>query len=81
MGLVLMLEWQVGCINYSECQLSIVVPAWNYASRLPVCLHSVIDQLNERCELIVVDDGSTDGTLEVLKSWRLQGLSATRLLD
>jgi glycosyltransferase involved in cell wall biosynthesis len=66
-----MLEWQVGCANDREYQLSVVVPAWNYASRLPVCLQSVIDQLNERCELIVVDDGSTDDTLEVLKAFRI----------
>lgn len=47
--------------------ISIVVPAYNYASSLPRALESVICQLTPDCELLVVDDGSTDETPQVLQ--------------
>lgn len=46
--------------------LSVVIPAYNYADRLERCLESVLCQLTEQAELIVVDDGSTDDTPAVL---------------
>ena len=49
--------------------LSIVIPAYNCANFLDECLRSVLDQLPEDCELVVVDDGSTDGTADVLTSY------------
>ena len=49
--------------------LSIVIPTYNCADYLDECLHSVLDQLPEDCELVVVDDGSTDGTTDLLASY------------
>lgn len=46
--------------------LSFVIPAYNYAVTLPRAVVSVIDQLDDRSELLVIDDGSTDATPEVL---------------
>lgn len=46
--------------------ISIVIPAYNYADKLPRAVNSVLKQLTERHELIVIDDGSTDNTQEVL---------------
>lgn len=50
-----------------DCLLSIIVPTYNYADRLPRCLGSVLPQLTEECELIVVDDGSTDDTDKLIR--------------
>lgn len=48
--------------------LSVVVPAYNYAGYLNRCLSSVLQQMSEGVELIVIDDGSTDDTPDVARS-------------
>lgn len=57
--------------------LSVVIPAYNYASMLPRALHSVLTQMSPRVELIVVDDGSTDETPQLLAGFEVPaGLQA-----
>jgi 4,4'-diaponeurosporenoate glycosyltransferase len=51
--------------NPSREPVSIVVPAKDEAERLPVLLASLRPQLRPDDELLVVDDGSTDGTAEL----------------
>lgn len=50
----------------SAITLSVIVPYFNEAEVLP-SLHSrlagVLDALPERCEIIYIDDGSSDGSL------------------
>lgn len=46
-------------------QVSVVIPAYNYANFLPGAIASVLAQASVDLELIVVDDGSTDETPEV----------------
>lgn len=47
-------------------KVSVVVPTYNYAHFLPDCLESLTDQGMQDFEVVVVNDGSTDNTLEVL---------------
>ncbi|MGD9612285.1 MAG: glycosyltransferase family 2 protein [Kiritimatiellia bacterium] len=47
---------------------SVVVPVYNGASCLPRCLASLHRQTHPRVEILVVDDGSTDGTPELVKT-------------
>ena len=49
--------------------LSVVIPTYNCKSYLGECLGSVLEQLPKNYELIVVDDGSTDGTVRQLSSY------------
>ena len=49
--------------------LSIIVPTYNGAPYLSECLHSVLDQLPEDYELIVVGDGSKDDTKIILEGF------------
>lgn len=48
--------------------LSIVVPTFNYGHMLRRSLESVLSQMTGECELVVIDDGSTDDTAAVLES-------------
>jgi len=51
-------------------KVSIVIPTYNHARYLPYALNSVINQSYANLEVIVIDDGSTDGTSEVVKPYR-----------
>lgn len=46
--------------------ISVVIPNWNGASLLPSCLDSLRRQTYPHFQTIVVDDGSTDGSLQIL---------------
>lgn len=48
---------------------SIIVPTWNAAVTLGACLDSVVRQTCSDFELVLVDGGSTDGTLDIANSF------------
>jgi len=52
-----------------EFLLSVIIPTYNCKEYLDATLGSVLQQLPEDEELIIVDDGSTDGTREMLSSY------------
>ncbi len=45
--------------------LTIIVPAYNIVPYLPRCIHSITAQTYGHLEILLVDDGSTDGTGEL----------------
>lgn len=42
--------------------ISVIIPTYQHAATLPLCLESISKQSYQDLEIIVVDDGSTDGT-------------------
>lgn len=48
---------------------SIVIPAYNAEAYLPQCLDSIFEQDYYNYEVIVIDDGSTDGTAALLSTY------------
>ena len=48
-------------------KISVVVPVCNTRPYLSVCLQSIIGQTYSDIELLIIDDGSTDGSAEVCK--------------
>jgi glycosyltransferase involved in cell wall biosynthesis len=50
-------------------KVSVIIPAYNRLPMLKEAIHSVVKQDFEDFELIVVDDGSTDGTAEEIKKF------------
>lgn len=50
--------------------VSVIVPCYNVAPYVDECMSGLADQTLGPMEIICVDDGSTDGTLELLYRWR-----------
>ena len=53
-------------------KVSIIIPVFNTAKYLKKCLDSVINQTLKEIEIICIDDGSTDNSLEILKEYQKQ---------
>jgi glycosyltransferase involved in cell wall biosynthesis len=51
----------------SHYRLSVVIPTWNRAGLVGEAVESALGQEGGDLEVIVVDDGSTDGTAEVIE--------------
>lgn len=50
--------------------LSVIISTYNGAKKLPVILNSLLKQTHQSFELLVVVDGSTDETMDLLKEWK-----------
>jgi GT2 family glycosyltransferase len=50
-----------------DARVAVVIPNWNGKRWLPDCLQSIAAQTLAPAEVIVVDNGSTDGSLELLR--------------
>ncbi len=70
--------------------ISVIVPVYNSASQLPRCIESILGQTYRDFELLLMDDGSSDNSLEICRTYEArdsrvrvythdnQGVSATR---
>lgn len=50
-------------------KISIIIATWNAAKTLRTCLNSIVPQLTDEAELILVDGGSKDETNEIINSY------------
>jgi glycosyltransferase involved in cell wall biosynthesis len=50
-------------------KISVVVPVYNVEKYLKECIDSIINQTLEDIEIICVNDGSTDSSLEILNDY------------
>ncbi len=60
--------------------VSTVIPAYNRGSMLGEAVHSVLQQTWQPIEIIIVDDGSTDDTLQVAKELMEQHPDAVHVI-
>ena len=54
--------------------VSLIIPAYNAEKYLRRCLNSAMEQTFQDMEILVVNDGSTDSTLEICREYeRMDG--------
>jgi glycosyltransferase involved in cell wall biosynthesis len=62
------LYYEVKVTNMNE-KITILMPSLNVAKYIGQCMDSVVNQTYHNLEIIVIDAGSTDGTLEILEKY------------
>ncbi|MDC0600431.1 glycosyltransferase [Flavobacteriales bacterium] len=60
--------------------VSVIIPAFNAQKHISECIESVIDQTYPSFEIILVNDGSTDATTQILKKFN-KSHSKVRVID
>ena len=51
-------------------KISIITAVYNNASMIVGCLDAILDQCYLNIEVIIIDGGSTDGTLELIQKYK-----------
>jgi glycosyltransferase involved in cell wall biosynthesis len=59
-------------LNISPYKISIIIPVYNAEQTIDRCLDSVCGQTYTNLEIILVNDGSSDHSLEKLERWKQQ---------
>jgi len=62
-------------------RFSVVIPVWNGVDTIDRTLRSVFSQLHRPDEVVIVDDGSTDSTLEVLQAYASRSEVTIKTID
>lgn len=52
-------------------KVSVIIPAYNIEKRVGSCIESIINQSLRGIQIIIINDGSTDTTLDVIKTYSL----------
>lgn len=58
--------------NNDKIKVSIIIPSFNSQSYISKCLDSILGQNYSNLEIIVVDDASTDNTIEIIRKLAIQ---------
>lgn len=53
-------------------KISVIVPVYNTAKFLDRCIESILNQSYDNFELILINDGSTDNSVEIIKKFEKQ---------
>jgi glycosyltransferase involved in cell wall biosynthesis len=51
-----------------EPLITVIMPVYNGSTWIQLSIQSVVNQTHRNLELLVIDDGSTDGTVEIVKN-------------
>lgn len=52
--------------------ISVIIPVFNVVRFCPKCIHSILSQTFQDFELLLIDDGSFDGSENFVIVWRVK---------
>ena len=55
-------------VRISDIEISVVIPNWNGVKYLPDCLSSLDKQTFRKFEVIIIDNGSQDNSVDFIKT-------------
>lgn len=61
---------ETGVSTENKIKVSVIVPVYNSSLYLRQCLDSILNQTLKEIEIIAVDDGSTDDSLDILNEYQ-----------
>ena len=56
-------------MNNANSKISVIIPCFNSSSFIKECLDSVVNQTFREIEIIVINDGSIDGTADIIQKY------------
>ena len=62
-------------------ELTIIIPVYNAEKHIRRCLDSILPQLQETYELLLINDGSTDHSLGLIKEYEEKYPAVIRVID
>ena len=62
-------------------KISVIIPVYNVEEYLAECLDSIINQTLKEIEVICVNDGSTDNSLQILQAYALKKDSRIKIIS
>lgn len=61
-------------------KVSIIVPVYNAEEHLKLCIDSILNQTYKNIEIILVNDGSTDNSLNIIKEYKEKFLDIINII-
>lgn len=62
-------------------KVSVIVPVYNMEKYLNQCMDSLVNQTLKNIEIIVINDGSTDKSLEILNNYKKKYPNKVKIID
>ena len=53
----------------TDVKISVIVPVYNVEKELPRCIESLLTQTYSNFELLLINDGSSDGSPEIMERY------------
>ena len=57
-------------MNNMQTDISVIVPVFNRQNTIQNCINSILNQTFLPYEIIIVNDGSNDKTVDEIKEWK-----------
>ena len=64
-----------------KIKVSVIIPVYNTEDYLKECIESLVNQTLREIEILIVNDGSTDSSLEIMKEFKNKYPNIIKIFD